>query len=831
MTKNIPGLGFRLLPEPAPAPSPALGLLLALGLLFALPVLPSASTAASAQGYGTSVAVGEGEVLVGESLNERSPGYVYVYRKGAEGWSEVQRLAASDASDGDHFGRALAVVEGDLLVGATVADETMGAVYVFRKDGSGAWQEAAKLTASDGVAGDAFGRAMATDGQRVLVSALAHDDGRGAVYVLARSEAGEWAEEAKLTAADAASGDFFGVATAVDGDWAVVGAPNADESNGVAYAFRRQDGEWAQSAKLNMRLAEMDEIAAQVGDEELGQPGFPPAFGTAVGIANGLAFVGAPRGGELLDGAVFSFRLDDASSDWRPVAVHRPFDGRPGTGFGSAISRGGADVWIGAPGAPAGGRFYVLSWDDEAEEPAALTKFAVDDLEDSDGFGTIVALGEGIGVAGLERDDFGLGTAAILEDVDGAWATAARVAGEALALDAITGDDVACQDGQAGEFACTDVDIVSFLPVQEIGGGRGVEVNDLWGWTDPETGTEWALVGRYDGTSFIDLSDPSNPVYAGNLPLTEGANPNVWRDVKVYNDHAFIVSDGAGEHGMQVFDLTRLREPRDGPETFEATAHYDRIHSAHNIVINEGTGFAYAVGSSGGGDTCGGGLHMIDIRDPVNPTFAGCFADSSTGRRGTGYSHDAQCVVYEGPDDEHRGKEICFGSNETALSISDVTDKEAPVALAMAGYANASYSHQGWLDEAHEYFYMNDELDELQGRAASTRTMVWDVKDLDEPILVKEHFSDVTSSDHNLYIRGDLMYQSNYVSGLRILDISDRENPREVAFFDTVPWTDDAPGFDGSWSNYPFFASGIIVVTSGKEGVFVLRNARRNLIP
>ncbi|NNM33696.1 MAG: choice-of-anchor B family protein, partial [Gemmatimonadetes bacterium] len=378
---------------------------------------------------------------------------------------------------------------------------------------------------------------------------------------------------------------------------------------------------------------------------------------------------------------------------------------------------------------------------------------------------------------------------------------------------------------------CTDVDIVSFLPVSALGGDRGVQVNDVWGWTDPETGKEWALVGRYDGTSFIDVSNPANPVFVGDLPLHTGANPNVWRDIKVYEDHAFIVSDGAGAHGMQVFDLTQLRDVSSPPVTFEETAHYDQIHSAHNIVINEETGFAYSVGSSGGGESCGGGLHMIDIRDPANPTFAGCFADANTGRQGTGYSHDAMCIVYDGPDAEHEGKEICFGANETALSIADVTDKDTPVALAMASYPNVGYSHQGWIDAEHEYFYMNDELDELGGGVERTRTLVWDVKDLDDPILVKEYFSENRSSDHNLYIRDNLMYQSNYVSGLRILDISDRENPEEVAFFDTVPWGEDAPGFDGSWSNYPYFESGIIVVTSGAEGVFLLRKANRNLIP
>ena len=381
----------------------------------------------------------------------------------------------------------------------------------------------------------------------------------------------------------------------------------------------------------------------------------------------------------------------EVEGEWSPDVVYTPFDGGYAR-FGSSIVHRGDEIWIGAPLAgDFEGRAYVLSWDPEAEDWGGMTKFAVDDLVQGDGMGPVVALGEAVGVVGLQGDDFGSGTAVIIErQGDGGWTSGAKVASEIAGLDAVTDGDVECEDGSAGDFTCTSVDMVSFLPVQEIGGTRGMQVNDVWGWTDPVTGTEWALVGRYDGTAFIDLSDPGNPVYTGDLPLTEGANPNVWRDIKVYRDHAYIVSDGAGEHGMQVFDLTRLRDVAAPPVTFEATAHYDRIHSAHNIVINEETGFAYAVGASGGGDTCGGGLHMIDIREPASPVFAGCFADATTGRQMTGYSHDAMCIIYEGPDEDHRGKEICFGSNETALSIADVSDKDAPVALAMESHPNSA---------------------------------------------------------------------------------------------------------------------------------------------
>jgi len=422
-------------------------------------------------------------------------------------------------------------------------------------------------------------------------------------------------------------------------------------------------------------------------------------------------------------------------------------------------------------------------------------------------------------------DDFGAGTALILErEASGRWAAAGKVASELENYAAVTGGAVACgEDGRASAFECRGVDLLSFLPVSAIGGARGVEVNDVWGWTDPETGREYALVGRVDGTAFVDVTDAESPRYLGSLPLTDGARPNTWRDIKVYANHAFIVADGAGDHGMQVFDLTRLRGVEDAPVTFDEDALYDRVHSVHNVVINTESGFAYAVGAGGGGETCGGGLHMIDVRDPKDPTFAGCFADTRTGRQGTGYSHDAQCVMYRGPDRDYEGREICVGANETAISIADVTDKSSPRAISIATYPNVGYAHQGWFGPEQRYFYLDDELDELQGKVQRTRTMVWDMTDLDDPVMAAEFSGPTNSSDHNLYVVGDRIFQSNYQSGLRVLDASRPEQLELIGWFDTVPYGENDAGFGGSWSNYPFFRSGKVLVTSGNEGLFVVR--------
>ncbi len=390
-------------------------------------------------------------------------------------------------------------------------------------------------------------------------------------------------------------------------------------------------------------------------------------------------------------------------------------------------------------------------------------------------------------------------------------------------LEGLTGLSVPCEDGFAAGFPCHDVNLQSFMTVVELGPAdvSQVRASDIWGWTDPDTGSEYALVGRNAGTAFVDVSDPVNPFLVGNLPRTPGARASVWRDIKVYGDYAFIVSDGAGDHGMQIFDLTKLRDVANPPARFDPDAIYIEFGSAHNIVINTESGFAYAVGSSAGGQRiCGGGLHMIDIRDPLRPDFAGCFSDPSTGFRGSGYSHDAQCVTYRGPDVRYSGREICFGFNENGVSIADVTDKTNPVAISVGRYPDFGYIHQGWLTADQRYLLIDDEGDE-RAFARPTHTKIFDVADLEVPVMISSFENTTHSIDHNLYIDGLLAFEANYTSGLRILDVRDPLNIEEIGYFDTTP-TDSSVGFSGTWSVYPFFESGTIIVSSIHEGLFVL---------
>ena len=362
-----------------------------------------------------------------------------------------------------------------------------------------------------------------------------------------------------------------------------------------------------------------------------------------------------------------------------------------------------------------------------------------------------------------------------------------------------------CAGGAADIYGCENVDLHAYLPMASIGGGAG---SDGWGWTDPLDGAEYIIMGRSTGTSFVDISNPAVPVYLGNLP-TQTVNSD-WRDVKVYGNYAFIVSEASG-HGMQVFDLTQLRSVPVVPATFTATAHYSAFSNAHNLWINESSGFAYAVGTS----VCSGGLHMIDLSNPLVPTTAGCFdAD--------GYTHDVECVNYAGPSLAFSGKELCFASNEDTLTVVDVTNKAAPVQVSRSTYPGLGYSHQGVLTPDHRYFLVDDEKDE-QNFGHNTKTYVWDMLDPANPVLVGSHLSAISAIDHNQYIVGDLVYQANYQGGLRILKIEDlaAADLCEVGYFDVYP-SSDGPQFNGAWNVFPFFASGVVAINA-IEGLAVVQ--------
>ncbi len=363
-----------------------------------------------------------------------------------------------------------------------------------------------------------------------------------------------------------------------------------------------------------------------------------------------------------------------------------------------------------------------------------------------------------------------------------------------------------CESGFAGSFPCSGFDLLSQIPLSAMNSTRA---NDSWGWTDPQDGKEYAIICLNEGTAFIDISDPLNPIYLGKLPTQN--NSSTWRDAKTYNNYVFIVSEDSG-HGIQIFDLTRLRNVVNPPEIFTEDAHYSGFGGAHNIAINEESGYAYGLGTN----THNGGPHFVNIQNPLNPIGEGGYA-------GEGYSHDAQVVIYNGPDTDYTGREILFGSNTNEVVIVDVTDKTNPQTIATIDYSNVSYTHQGWLTEDHRYFLLGDEADEIN-LGFFTRTIIFDFNDLDNPEFHFEYFGPTHATDHNGYVVGDKFYLSNNAAGLRVIDIADiaQGTMSEIGFFDSYT-SDNNSGYTGAWNVYPFFESGNIVISDRNEGFLLVK--------
>ena len=370
---------------------------------------------------------------------------------------------------------------------------------------------------------------------------------------------------------------------------------------------------------------------------------------------------------------------------------------------------------------------------------------------------------------------------------------------------------VACDNGFAGAYPCSGYDLLGRLSLNEM---SATSANDIWGWVDVTTDKEYALIGLNNGTAFVDITDTEDLKYLGKLPTATASSP--WRDIKVYNDHAFIGSEADG-HGMQIFDLTALRNSTGAPQTFSSDARYTGFGSSHNVVINESTGFAYAVGTSTG-DIYNGGAHFINIQDPLNPLEAGGYGAS-------GYTHDAQVVSYNGPDADYAGREIFIGANENQMAVIDVTDKQTPSNISSIQYSNLGYTHQGWFTEDQRYFLLGDELDEIN-LGFNSRTLVFDVSDLDNPVLHTTYLGPTSAIDHNGYVKGDEFFLANYTAGVRMIDISGIAggNIIEAGYFDTYPLNNNA-GFDGVWSVYPFLPSGKIIVNDINSGLFVIQKS------
>lgn len=257
-------------------------------------------------------------------------------------------------------------------------------------------------------------------------------------------------------------------------------------------------------------------------------------------------------------------------------------------------------------------------------------------------------------------------------------------------------------------FRCNNIDLYHFLPHSALG-SNSARGSSMWGWTS-EDDREFVAIGQYDGTAFAEISSEGKMVYLGRLPQYDPIGSN-WREIRILRDYAVIGSE-AIHHGVQVFDMKKLLDlDPANPKNFtqeDLTGHWDElpVGRTHNIAMNEELNYAIACGSVGGNETirvrgdlpCRGGLIFLDMSDPTNITSPGCAAAD-------GYVHDAECLVYRGPDARYYGRDICYGYNEDTLTIYDVTNKvgNTTTIISRTTYPGAEYVHQGTVNNATWY--------------------------------------------------------------------------------------------------------------------------------
>lgn len=426
-----------------------------------------------------------------------------------------------------------------------------------------------------------------------------------------------------------------------------------------------------------------------------------------------------------------------------------------------------------------------------------------------------------------------------------------------------------------GPFESSNIELLSQMtPFEDLGvvdGSGGFDaqwlmLSDIWGWTSPDTDDEYVIIGSTSGPVFVRVTEPTNPEYLGTIflpPPPANDNSNSASDIKVYQNHAYFVSED-GSVGIQILDLTTLDsrdavEPGSAEASLEPTAVYQEegYFDSHNIAINEDTGFAYlfSVGKNEVEDPgfVNNSTVILDLKGNNGgfsiPTEVAQINQINIDD-GDVSAHDGQVVTYDGPDTDYSNREILFSMNIVSnssnegikaitgsISIFDVTDKDNIIRIVYVDVPKElHFAHNGWLSEDMRYLFVGDENWKTgPDFGTNSRIYILDIEDLDDPKFVEPFEYDFAIMVHNLFVKGDLIYHTAYTAGLRIVEIDTTGNDiqlEEIAFFDTEPrfgmdkdnksHNVGLSGF-GLWGVYPFFDSGTIAVTDRINGLFLFK--------
>ena len=390
-----------------------------------------------------------------------------------------------------------------------------------------------------------------------------------------------------------------------------------------------------------------------------------------------------------------------------------------------------------------------------------------------------------------------------------------------------------CVQGRAGQFPCRNVDLLAQIATERVfdaagfGGERlGTRGSQRLTRIRSRRPQRWhggrrgdrpgeSARGRHDSRQFV--------VLAGS----EGLPALRWRQQSV--SRVCLCHDRSSGSGLQVIDLSGLPATAMLATTLsdtssQHTAFVSNIDYATNVVLPGAEAFLYVAGS----DLADGAWRVYSLAGPAQPQFI------AAAPPGTEYVHDATSLLITDERTAQCGAghdpcEVYVDFNQNSVDLWDVTDKGAPVRLSSTTYSDVSYTHSGWPSADQRRIFVHDETEEIFD-GLNTQIYTMNVDDLLNPFIVASYQGPGTATDHNGYVKDGFLYVSHYRRGLVVFDVSEPEELREVASFDTFlePAANSA-GTDGAWGVYPFFPSGTVVISDISNGLFVLRDAASTL--
>lgn len=384
-----------------------------------------------------------------------------------------------------------------------------------------------------------------------------------------------------------------------------------------------------------------------------------------------------------------------------------------------------------------------------------------------------------------------------------------------------------CVQGMAGQFPCRNVDFQAQISLNQFASQPASAAN-FWGFVDLNNNREYAVVGLSNGTAVVDVTDPVNPRQVDFVP----GNSSSWREVKIYQHfdatanryraYAYITTE-AQNTGLQVIDLSGLPNSASLATTLadtgsQHTDYVSNIDYSTNVALPGATAYLYVAGSNVGG----GSWRVYSLANPAQPQFI-------RQAPGAGYMHDSTSMLITDQRTTqcafgHNPCEVLVDFNETTVDLWDVTEKALPVLLSSTTYNDVSFTHSGWPTTDQRAICVHDELEEIR-RGLFTQIYTMNVDDLRNPFIQASYQGPDTTTDHNGYVKGSLLYVSHYRRGLVVFDASNPAQLRELSHFDTfLAPAANAAGTEGAWGVYPFFPSGTVVVSDISNGLFVLRD-------